>query len=139
MNETLLYTVPQWLTFAAIFMMVYGWIEDKKAFRMIGSSIFILLGLFSVFVFSKGYLEAGKFLTPDEIASQELGEETIEKITILSKLGPAYVSFLISSLLAIPALFFDFRNKKIHRVFMIVAALVALAGFFVIVSALKYV
>lgn len=139
MNESLIYTIPQWLTFAAIFMMVYGWIEDKKAFRIIGDFVIILLGLFAVYIFSKGYLAESKYLTPDEIVSQELGEETIEKISILTKLGPAYASFLLSSVIAVPALIFDSKNKKIHRIFMIIAGLIALSGFFVIVNALKYI
>jgi predicted membrane channel-forming protein YqfA (hemolysin III family) len=59
MNDTLLYTLPQWFIFAAIFVTVYGWIEQKKSFRIIGTFIFVLLGIFSLFVIFGDYLAAG--------------------------------------------------------------------------------
>lgn len=134
MNEKLLYTLPQWFIFAAIFVAVYGWIEKKKAFRIIGASILVLLGLFSLFVFTGGYLAAGEFLTPGEIADQELLEDTMEEIPFQARLLPAYLSFLISAVIAIPAIYLDIRNKKSYQWIILIAGLVALFGFFVVVG-----
>lgn len=137
MNNTFLYTLPQWFIFAAIFVAVYGWVEDKKAFRIIGSSIFIALGIYSLYIVSGDYLAAANFLTPEEIANEELLDEVIDEIPFEAKLLPAYFSFLVSAIIALPSIYFDVRNKKIYRVFIVLAGLVSLFGFFIVVGALK--
>jgi hypothetical protein len=138
MNETFLYTLPQWFIFAAVFVAVYGWMEDKKAFRIIGAAILILLGVFSLYVIYGGYLAAGKFLTPSEIATEELEDGVMGEIPFQAKLLPAYLSFILSAILAIPAIVLDFKNKKSYLWFILSAALVSLFGFFIIVGILKY-
>lgn len=138
MNDTLLYTLPQWLIFGAVFVSVYGWIEHKKGFRIIGACIFVLLGIFSLYIITGDYLAGGKFLTPDEIADQELNDNAIEEIPFQAKLLPAYLSFLVSAILAIPAIFLDIKNKKSYQWFIILTGLAALFGFFVIVGVLQY-
>lgn len=138
MSDTFLYTVPQWFIFAAIIGMVYGWIEDKKVFRLIGAFILVALGVFSLFVVTGDYFAAANFLTPDEIASVEMAEDVPEEIPFIAKLLPAYLSFLLSALLVIPAIFLDLKNKKSYRIFLIISSLTALFGFFIIVGVLKY-
>ena len=138
MNDTLLYTLPQWFIFAAVFVVVYGWMEEKKVFRIIGASILILLGIFSLFVIFGDSLAAGKFLTPNEIASEELADGIVDEIPFQAKLLPAYISFVLSAVLAIPAIILDIKNKKGYQWFIILAGLVSLFGFFVIVGILKY-
>ncbi len=138
MSDTFLYTVPQWFIFAAIIGMVYGWIEDKKVFRLIGAFVLVALGIFSVFVLMGDYFAAGKYLTPDEVVSEELAEEVTGEIPFIAKLLPAYVSFLFSALLVVPAIFLDIKDQKSYRIFLIISSLVALAGFFVIVGVLKF-
>ncbi len=138
MSDTFLYTVPQWFIFAAIFGMVYGWIEDKKVFRLIGAFILVALGIFSVFIVTGDYFATAKFLTPDEVASVELAEDVTGEVPFIAKLFPAYLSFLLSALLVIPAIFLDIKNKKSYRIFLIISSLIALSGFFVIVGVLKF-
>jgi hypothetical protein len=113
MNDTLLYTLPQWFIFAAVFVVVYGWIENKNAFRIIGAVIFVLLGIFSITIISGGYLAGGEFLTPGEIADQELDGEVIGEIPFQAKLLPAYLSFIVSAIIAIPAIFLDIKKKRV--------------------------
>ena len=138
MNDTFLYTLPQWFIFAAVFVVVYGWMEDKKAFRIMGAAIFVALGIFSLFVIFGDSLAAGKFLTPNEIASEELADGIIDEVPFQAKLLPAYLSFVLSAVLAIPAIYLDIKNKKGYQWFIILAGLVSLFGFFVIVGILKY-
>jgi hypothetical protein len=138
MNDTFLYTLPQWFIFAAIFVVVYGWIEHKKAFRIIGTSIFVVLGIYSLFIIAGDYLAASNFLTPDEIANKALIDEKFEDIPFQAKLLPAYISFVVSAILAIPAIFLDFKNKKGYQLFIILTGLVSLFGFFIIVGVLQY-
>ncbi|KAF0239529.1 MAG: hypothetical protein FD181_117 [Prolixibacteraceae bacterium] len=138
MNGTFLYTLPQWFVFAAIFVTVYGWVERKKPFRIIGMSIFFALGIFSLFVIFGDYLAAGKYLTAEEIASQQIYGDTEEEMPFIGKLLPAYLSFIISAILAIPAIFLDIRNKKSYQWFSVITGLISLLGFFIIVGVIRY-
>lgn len=137
MNQVFLYTFPQWIVFAGLFMIIYGWVENKKVFRLTGSGIFILLGIFALIVIFGDYLAAGKFLSPEEIVAEEIDNEILNEIPLEAKLLPAYWNFLLASILAIPALLLDWKNKKYARLFMVLTGLVALLGFFIIVGALK--
>lgn len=139
MNDTFLYTLPQWFIFAAVSVVVYGWMEDKKAFRIIGASIFVALGIFSLFVIFGDSLAAGKYLTPNEIASEELADGIVDDIPFQAKLLPAYLSFILAAVLAIPAIILDIKNKKWYRWLIISAGLVSLFGFFIVVGVLKYI
>ncbi len=138
MNQNMfIYTLPQWFIFSAIVVTIYGWIEKKKSFRLIGSVIFILLGVFALYSIYSGYFSANEFLTPNEMMSEDIDEEVIEEIPFQARLLPAYWSFVISAALAIPALYFDWKDKKPYRLFIILTGLVSLFGFFIIVGELK--
>ena len=80
---------------------------------------------------------AEKFLTPDEIANEELAEEVIPEVPFQTQLIPAYISFLFSAILAIPALFFEIKNNRKFRFFIVTSIVIALLGFFIIVGAIK--
>lgn len=138
MNDTFLYTLPQWFIFSAVFVAVYGWVEKKKVFRIIGASIFVLLGIYSIFVITGDYLAGGEFLTPGEIADLEITDELNEEIPFQAKLLPAYISFIVSGILAIPAIYLDLKNNKKYQWFVISAGLVSLMGFFIVVGVLQY-
>jgi len=137
MNETLIYTLPQWFIFTAIIVITYGWVEDKKTFRIIGASIMVLLGIYALFIISGDYFAAKDFLSLEEVASEELDNEIIDEIPFQARLFPAYLSFVASSILALPAIFLDIKNSKKYRLFIILAGLVALFGFFVIIGAVR--
>lgn len=137
MNDTFLYTLPQWFIFAGVFVVVYGWIEDKKPFRMIGAALFIVLGIYALAVLFGDYFAAERFLTPDEIANEELAEDVVPEIPFQARLLPAYISFLVSALLAIPAFYFEFKNNRKYRFFIVSSILAALLGFFMIVGTIN--
>ncbi|SHF86297.1 hypothetical protein SAMN05444274_11110 [Mariniphaga anaerophila] len=136
-QDTILYTIPQWFVFAAIIASVYGWVEHKKTFRLLGPVIFFFLGIFSLYSLLSGSFSAHDFLTPAEIISEEMEEETMEGIPFVARLLPAYIAFLTTGLLAIPAFLLELKDKKGKNLFIILTALAGLAGFFVIVGALK--
>lgn len=137
MSDTLLYTLPQWFIFAAVFVITYGWIEDKKPFRMIGAVILFLLGLFSLYVLLGDSFAAQNYLTPEEIMSEEIDEVIMDKIPFQAKLLPAYLSFIVASVLAIPAIILDLKDNRKYRWFFIIAGAIVLMGFFIIVSAVR--
>jgi uncharacterized membrane protein YqjE len=137
MTEVFLYTFPQWIVFAALFGIIYGWVENKKAFRLVGLAAFIALGLFSLYVLLGDYLAPRQFLTPEEIMHEELNDEIINEAPIEAQLLPAYLSFIGSAVLALVALVLDWLNKKQYRLFTVLAGLVALLGFFIVVGAVR--
>ncbi|QIA08948.1 hypothetical protein [Draconibacterium halophilum] len=137
MTEVFLYTFPQWFVFAALFGIVYGWVENKKAFRLIGLTAFIALGFFSLYVILGDYLAPGQFLTPEEVMQEELNDLIINEAPIEAQLLPAYLGFIASSVLAMAALILDWLNKKYYRLFVVLASLVALLGFFIVVGAVR--
>ena len=146
MNGSFLYTIPQWIIFAGILAVIYGWVENKRPFRIIGSSILVILGLFSLYVIFGGYLAAHKYFTPYEALLGELEEQEMltdedllySDVPFQVKLYPAYISFLIASALAIPALIFEMmKNSKLFRIFIIISILISLVGFFIIVDTIK--
>lgn len=136
-QDTILYTLPQWFVFGAIIGIAYGWVEQKKVFRMLGLSLYILLSLFAVYAIYSGMFSASEYLTPEEIMSEELDESIISEIPFEAKLLPAYWSFIVSGILAIPGIWFDWKERKPKRLFMLLSGLVSLFGFFIIVGELR--
>ena len=136
-QDVFIYTLPQWFIFSAIAVIIYGWIEKKQAFRLIGLFIFVVLGVFSIYTIQAGYFSASHLLTPEELTERSMGDETYTNLPFQARLLPAYWSFVITALLAVPALYFDWKNIKPRKLFTILASLVALFGFFIIVGELR--
>ncbi|SHI43983.1 hypothetical protein SAMN05444280_10294 [Tangfeifania diversioriginum] len=136
-QDTILYTLPQWFVFAGIIASIYGWVEKKKMFRMIGPVIFMLLGLYAGFAIANGYFSAYDYLTPAEIMNEELEVETFEELPLQAKMLPAYWIFIVSGIVAIPAFIFEWKEKKLRNLFIILTGLTALFGFFIIVGELR--
>ena len=137
MSQAFLYTFPQWIVFAALFMVVYGWVENKKVFRLIGEVLFILLGIFAAVVIFGDYLAAGNYLTPEEIAAEQINDEILNEVPMEARLLPAYLSFLVAGILAIPTSLLIWKQHKRANWLIVITALVALLGFFIVVGALK--
>ncbi len=137
MNDTLFYTLPQWMIFAGIIAVTYGWVENKRPFRIIGATLFVVLGIFSLGVLLGDYFAANNLLSAEEVITEELNGEINDEIPFQAQIFPAYLSFLAAAILALPAIFFDFRKSNKYRWFIVLTGLVALFGFFVIVGAVK--
>ncbi len=137
MNTTLIYTLPQWFIFAAVFGVTYGWIEKKRTFRVIGAIVFVLLGIFSLFILSGDFFTPEQHVVHTEISNNIIDKKSGNNIPFQAKLLPAYLSFVLSAVLALVAIFFDLRKSKKYRWFIIFAGLTALYGFFAIAGALK--
>ncbi len=136
-QDTILYTLPQWFVFAAFIAGVYGWVEKKKIFRLMGIAIMFMLGIFSVYAITSGYFSASEFLTPEEIMNEELEEDAFTEIPFQAKLLPAYWIFIFSAILSIPAFYFELKNKKLRNLFLILMGLLSLLGFFIIVGTIQ--
>jgi len=136
-TNVFLYTAPQWIIFAALISLAYGWIEKKKVFNLLGLGILIVLGLFAVYAIIQGYFVFNKFLTPEEIIMEELEEEYVEEIPMQARLLPAYWLFIVSGIFSIPGIFLVWKKKKYARAVTVISAVIALGGFFIIVGALR--
>ncbi len=136
-HDIFLYTLPQWLVFVGVIASVYGWVEKKKAFRMVGPVLFFLLGLFSLWVILKGYFSAFALLTPEEVVTEQMEEIIYEDIPFAARLFPAYILFIISGIIAVPSLILEWMNRRRKGILMIVTSLIGLMGFFIIVGALR--
>lgn len=136
-QDILLYTLPQWLVFAAIISNVYGWVEHKKIFRMLGPILFFLLGLYALYALATGAFTASNFLTPEEIVNFEMEEEMAEELPFQARLLPAYLLFVLTGLLAIPAFILEWKELKYKNLLVAITAITALLGFFLIVGALR--
>ncbi len=136
-QDILLYTLPQWFVFAAIIASVYGWVEHKKAFRLMGPVIFLLLGVFAALVIWSDLFISYEFLTPEEIINLETEDELNTDLPFQAMLFPAYVAFVLSGLLAIPSFVLEWKSRKGKNLLLILTALTALFGFFIIVGALR--
>jgi hypothetical protein len=136
-QDVFLYTVPQWIIFAGVFVSVYGWVENRKIFRLIGISIFFLLGIFSIFILTGDYFVANEYLTPEEIVREEIDEEIINEIPFVAKLFPAYLFFLVSGITSLPSFLLELKDRKYRRILQLITGLISLMGFFIIVGALK--
>ena len=134
---TFLYTLPQWFIFAGVIAFGYGWVEKKRPFSIIGIFIFIALGIFALYLIAQDYFVFHNYLTPDEIIDLEFDDQIIEEMPITGKILPAYWMFVVSGAFAIPALILEWKRKKLSRTIMIISGLIALSGFFIIVSALR--
>jgi len=136
-QDTLLYTLPQWFIFAAFATYLYGKVEQKKIFRIIGSATIILLGIYAFYNIMAGSFSAYNFLSPEEVISEELMENDQQDIPMEAKLFPAYIIFIISGLIAIPATILELKDSKVKNYFFIPLSILTLSGFFIIVGTLK--
>ncbi|SRR5690554_1467310 len=136
-QDIILYTLPQWIIFAAIISSVYGWVEHKKVFRLLGPVIFCILGLFALYALLGGYFSSYEYLTPEEMVNEELEQEQMQELPFQVILFPAYLAFLLSGLLSIPTFFMELKEKKGKNLLLILTTLAGLFGFFIIVGALR--
>lgn len=136
-QEIYLYTLPQWFIFAGFIAGIYGWVEHKKVFRILGAVIFFLLGVFALYAIWTGSFSAYSYLTPEEMIREEMGEEVMDELPFLAQIFPAYIAFLVSGVLAVPSLILEWKSLKGKNLLMILTALAGLLGFFIITGALR--
>jgi hypothetical protein len=136
-SGTFLYTVPQWIIFAAVISIVYGWIEAKQVFKLIGLGILFLLGILSVYLISQDYFAYSQYLSPEEVLSEQMEEPYLGGLPIEAKILPAFWIFVAGSVLSIPAFILEWKNKKGAKLMAIITGLIVLAGFFIIVGSIR--
>lgn len=122
-------TVPQWAIFVAVTVVIYGWVEHKKAFGMIGSVILIALGFFAGWAIYKGLLmPEGLFDTKELMDGEELFLP--DELPMEGRLLPFYWALVVNSFIAIGALITDLMNKKAGKFLKVAMCIFGLLIFF---------
>lgn len=63
-------TSSQWLLFIAMSLIIYSWIERKKMIQQAGQLLFVILGIFALWVIFSGQIMVPK-VSPDNAAPVE--------------------------------------------------------------------
>lgn len=131
MEHVYLYTFPQYFIFLALLIFVYGWVEKKQWYRIIGMSLITILGLFALFALLK--------LFPASVLkeSNDIVEDAEAQLLFWAKLKTAYFSFVAAALSSVPTIWLERKQSRKRHFFTAATALMALFGFFIIVSSLK--
>ena len=134
-NFTIL-TIPQWAIFTAITVIVYGWVEHKKAFGMVGSALLIALGVFAAWVIYSGLLVPESLFDTREAMD---GEDLFmpDELPIEGRMLPFYWGMIINTLVALAAFLAEAYNKKSAGILKIAACGAALLIFFGMLGAAR--
>lgn len=122
-------TIPQWAIFAAISIIIYGWVEQKKIFGLIGIGLMILLGIFAGWVIYSGWLiPESMFDTTGTMDGEELFSEG--EIPIEGRMLPLYWALVLNGAISIPVFLVEYSGKKYSRALKLLIMLFALMIFF---------
>jgi hypothetical protein len=134
-NFTVL-TVPQWAIFASITVMVYGWIEKKRIFGIIGSAIMVLLGLFAAYAVFAGLLIPDSILDINEnLPKEELFNP--DELPLEGRLLPFYWVLVVNGALALIALLGEVYHKRFAKILKLIVGAVAILVFFLMMAAIR--
>lgn len=129
-------SVPQWAIFVAISAMMYGWLEKKRIFSVIGSGILAALGLYAAFVLwtgllvpesvfdNSGYLPKEELFSPDELPVE-------------GRLLPFYWGLVANGVLALIAMILEIRNRISPNRLKIAIGLISFLLFFAMTAVVR--
>jgi len=128
-SNFIIFTVPQWAIFAAVTVVIYGWVEQKKAFGLVGSGILIALSLFAGWAIYTGMLiPEGFFDTKDALDGEELFLP--DELPMEGKMLPFYWGLIVNGFVALGAFSAEVTNKKPAKTLKILMSIIALLLFF---------
>ena len=129
-------TVPQWAIFAAVSVIIYGWVERKKAFGMVGSGLLIILGAFAGWAIFTGLLVPENLFDTREAYN---GEELFlpDEMPIEGRMLPFYWAMVANGIFGFFAVLAEGFNKKYGTGLKIFICLVALGIFFGMIGAAR--
>jgi hypothetical protein len=134
-NFTIL-TVPQWAIFAGITVMIYGWVEKKSIFGIVGSGILAALGIFAAYAIAAGLMMPESMLDISEnLPKDELFNP--DELPVEGRLLPFYWILIGNGILALGAMFAEIYHKKIAAVLKILIGAVAIVLFFLMMAAVR--
>ncbi|NOY95665.1 MAG: hypothetical protein GXO81_04680 [Chlorobi bacterium] len=133
METSLLYTLPQWGIFVGVAMVIYSWVEKKKAIGMVGLSVLVLLGIYATYAIKTGWVSI-EFNASGKLPNKGFSSEGMP---IEVKLAPVYWGLVAVGILSLISLTLELTVKKLSGVFKAIASIVALALFFMVYGIIK--
>lgn len=129
-------TIPQWAIFTAITVIIYGWVERKKAFGMVGSAVFVALGIYAAWVIYAGLLvPESMFDTREAMDGENLFMP--DELPVEGRMLPFYWGMVINSIVALAALGTEAYGKKTAYILKIAACAIGLLIFFGMLGAAR--
>jgi len=133
-NNFTVITIPQWTIFAAITIIIYGWVEQKKIFGLIGISLMVFLGIFAGWVIYSGWLiPESLFDTTGTMDGEELFSEN--EIPTEGRMLPFYWGLVLNGAISVLVFLVEYSGKKYSKPLKLLIMLFALMIFFGMASA----
>ena len=128
MQNSILYTIPQWGIFLGIAAIIYAWIEKKRTIGMLGNGFLILLGIYALYAILTQLV--GIEINMSEVTTEEI--LSIDDLPLENKLLPIYWGLVATGFIALISLILEFLKKKASRIFTVLAGVLGLALFFMV-------
>lgn len=134
-NFTVL-TIPQWAIFASITVMIYGWVEKKRPFGIVGSAIFVALGIFAAWAIAAGLMVPENMLEINEnLPKDELF--TPDELPVEGRLLPFYWVLMFNGIIALAAMLLEIFRKKSATWFKVISVIIAIVVFFLMMAVVR--
>lgn len=122
-------TIPQWAIFAAITVIIYGWVEEKKAFGILGGALFALLGIFAGYALYAGLLIPEEwFNTAENFGGEELFD--FDELPMEGRMLPLYWGMVANGAVGLAVMVAEWRNNHFTQHLKVVASVTGLVVFF---------
>lgn len=116
-------SISQWVLFLGIAFILFGWLEKKDKILIAGQILFLLLGLFAIWViFSE---------------TTSIPFSNGEKITKEMKLGSFFKGIIILGGVDLVSLILKLFNLRFQKVSYVIVVLIALMLFFMVFNILQ--
>lgn len=129
-------TIPQWSIFAAVTVIIYGWVERKKSFELVGLAILALLAVFAGWTIFSGMLVPESFFESTGIVDDEIMLAP-DEIPIEGRMLPFYWGITVNGIIAMAAFITEWKDLKISKTLKIITCVIAILMFFGLLSAVS--
>ncbi len=135
-SNYLIITLPQWAIFAGITVLIYGWVEKKRIFGIIGAGILVALGIYAAWAIMSG------MLVPEELleATDPFSDEKLfspDELPVEGRLLPHYWGLMFNGLFALATMVSDIYHKRYSTILKVITGSVSVVIFFLMMAAIR--
>ena len=135
-SNYIIITIPQWAIFAGITVMIYGWVEKKRIFGIIGAGILVLLGIYATWAIISGALIPQELLdATDPFTDEKLFSP--DELPVEGRLLPHYWGLVLSGLLALATLLSEIYHKRFTSFLKVITGILSVIIFFLMMAAIR--
>ncbi len=129
-------TIPQWAIFAGITVMIYGWVEKKHIFGIIGAGILVLLGIYAAWAIVSGALiPEGMMDAIDPFSDEKLFSP--DELPVEGRLLPHYWGLMLNGLLALATLLSEIYHKRFTNTLKVITGILSIILFFLMMAVIR--